>query len=792
MYKIKIPHSEKGSAMVITTMVMVVLTVLGLSFMLFSSTEQQISVNHRDSTQIIFVAEGVANVAEKWFNHPTPFDSGTGDGNPMVPVGIGAPGDTTTYNGNTIPVELINVESNGDPLRWIDYDWDGTIEPPGSGSDQHTMGPYTGNSGHAFKKPFMGPVENTFWGSEEHPDLIVSQSYLDKINTAFLGGVQGDPGEMQIVDIRIYRPPLDVLTSSRLGIATIKVTAAKMLNGKNGVYRAAQRHVKIVIGEFSLMDEVVAISADAGIAQTGSQGVHWGCEQTEGDIDQGTGAGALTFKIWSGMFYKKVTASYQPPQWDLIGMEWFCGVNNDYIDIDDPWFMLRCSGNFVQEDQSCAVGSCVSGDYETDSTCYSSLHVPIEGTATLSVTESKLGGGDNDGVGFTNVFQFVDINMPEFDYKTWKNIVLAGLQSSESDKFHFFDWNGSEYVERGSGLSGDVNSFFEDDPYEGIGGVYFFDTTNGEEPKDTTGDDYPDNLTDSFTVQHCLFRGIFYICADDVKFTANAKTTIPVKAPGEAYSDGLPFIFYPDDDTGWVYNNYDPNGNAVGVANLSTHFCPAHLAGTADPYDLDDHRDIIWDCITDPSVAAPDGDPVGKLNTFRRANGTWDFIDWDQSYSAGAVNAMDHATAPGHILDETKLVFKGSSPSHAADFDPTVDPHEPFANFVYPAEWMDTGNAPNAVTLDYRPIGGEYPVPDRGIGGGDTNPMEVIVDGVMFIAGSAEGTGNPNIYGSLTLRDTASLHGNVEIWFNQELVNGMALDTYGLPSVIRLQKQTDM
>ncbi len=788
-YFAKSNDSEKGSALLITIMVMVILTMLGLSFMLFSSTEQQISVNYRDATQVIYVAEGVANIAERWFNDPNVYDSSTGTGNPLFPIGIGMSTDTITHNGATFPVELINMNDDGTPLRWIDFDWDGDLDPPAD----HNMGAYLGNGSGAFRKPYMGAAENTFWGSEENPDLILSQGYLDKINTAYLAGYTGDPGDMQIVDIRIYRPPLDLTTSARLGIATIKVTAAKILNGKNGPYRAAQRHVKIVLGEFSLMDEVVAVSADSGIAQTGSQGVHWGCEQTEEDLDQGTGVGAFAYKIRTGMFYKKVTASYQPPRWDLTSMEWLLGTQlNGNLDIDDPWFLIRTGGNIVQEDQSVGANTlaCASGDYETDYTCYSSVYIPIEGNSNFTVGQiaADIGTGNSNGIGFTNMFQFVDVEMPEFDYETWKNIVLAGLQSSESDKFHFFDWNGSAYVERGSGITGDVNSFFEQSgDYFGVGGVYFFDTTDSQEPADLDGDgdiDANDNLTSSFTIMQSLYRGIIYINSDDVKFTADAKATIPVTAPGESYSDGLPFIFYPDASASWMYNNADPNGATHATVNLASFFYPDNLAGSAVRADVDDHRDIIWDCVTNLT-----DDPDRKLNTFRKPNNKWDFIDWSESLSAGAVVAMDDENAPGDILDVSELVFKGIN--DAADFDPTVDPHEPYANFVYPSSWI-LGNTVYPVTLDYRPVGGEYPVPDRGIGEGDTHNMDIIVDGVMFIAGAAEGTGNPNVYGSVTTRDAASLHGNVEIWFNQKLVNGLALDDYGLPSVVRFQKQTDM
>src|SRR5437867_3007930 len=61
---------EKGSALVVALLIMVIMTLLGLAFVLVGETEAKIARNQRDFAQASFVSEGGARMVKKWFEAP--------------------------------------------------------------------------------------------------------------------------------------------------------------------------------------------------------------------------------------------------------------------------------------------------------------------------------------------------------------------------------------------------------------------------------------------------------------------------------------------------------------------------------------------------------------------------------------------------------------------------------------------------------------------------------------------------------------------------------------------------
>jgi Tfp pilus assembly protein PilX len=61
---------ERGSALVIALLIMVIMTLLGLAFILVGETEARIARNQRDMSQAQFVAEGGARMVKNWFERP--------------------------------------------------------------------------------------------------------------------------------------------------------------------------------------------------------------------------------------------------------------------------------------------------------------------------------------------------------------------------------------------------------------------------------------------------------------------------------------------------------------------------------------------------------------------------------------------------------------------------------------------------------------------------------------------------------------------------------------------------
>src|SRR5687767_3945989 len=63
-------RGDRGSALLVSLMVMVGLSLLGLSFVAISETENAISVNERNKTQTAAVAEAGAKAVVQWFQDP--------------------------------------------------------------------------------------------------------------------------------------------------------------------------------------------------------------------------------------------------------------------------------------------------------------------------------------------------------------------------------------------------------------------------------------------------------------------------------------------------------------------------------------------------------------------------------------------------------------------------------------------------------------------------------------------------------------------------------------------------
>ena len=62
---------ERGSALVVALLIMVIMTLLGLAFTLVGETEAKIARNQRDASQASYAAEGGVRMVRKWFEAPS-------------------------------------------------------------------------------------------------------------------------------------------------------------------------------------------------------------------------------------------------------------------------------------------------------------------------------------------------------------------------------------------------------------------------------------------------------------------------------------------------------------------------------------------------------------------------------------------------------------------------------------------------------------------------------------------------------------------------------------------------
>src|SRR5688572_17254489 len=159
--------NERGSALLVSLMVMVGLSLLGLAFVSISETETAISMNQKNATQVQTVSETGTKFVIEWFQDP----------------------DWATAN-NFLPANDDAIK----PQRTID----GTTDR------------YKSNAGELlFNTPFKPARNDRFYGTEEAPDILIDndtdQDFLDDLNAALFE----NPAETgRITDIRVYAPPM--------------------------------------------------------------------------------------------------------------------------------------------------------------------------------------------------------------------------------------------------------------------------------------------------------------------------------------------------------------------------------------------------------------------------------------------------------------------------------------------------------------------------------------------------------------------------------------------------------
>ncbi|HEU4887275.1 MAG TPA: hypothetical protein VFV49_05265, partial [Thermoanaerobaculia bacterium] len=254
---------ERGSAMLASLMVIVGLSLLGLAFVAMSETESAISINQRNHSQTVAVAEAGARLVVQWFQNPTRMHELE-----LMP-------DNTT----TIKTERIITGYTG-------Y--------------------YKPDGGLLCDLPF-GPFEqDKFYGAEATPDILITrtnaEAFLDAFNDRFLGAegtTDARPGG-EITEIRIYAPPLVGATlttttagaqfyegGTRYGVATIMVRSERFDQPRSsGTRRSiARAEVRIVISQFPVPTPAGPLQSASALATNGNFNVNWGLVSAQQTLD---------------------------------------------------------------------------------------------------------------------------------------------------------------------------------------------------------------------------------------------------------------------------------------------------------------------------------------------------------------------------------------------------------------------------------------------------------------------------------------------------------------------------
>ena len=268
-------RDSRGSALLVSLMVIVGLSLLGLGFVAISETESAIAKNEQNALQTQAVAEAGAKMAVEWFQDP-----GWSETNAAMPLNSDA-----TIASQAIPTA-------------------GAIKTTRTVSD--ASGNYVGVYKPQTKqklcdKPYRQDNGDRFYGDEDHADVIINRTTLaatiDNFNNKLLASDGNTATDLdmlagEVTEIRIFAPPIvngELINGfwrggARYGVATIKVTAQQFQDPANHRGIISSHSVRLVVGELPLPIPAGPIQGDANVSFGGNFRVHWGMETSRGDL----------------------------------------------------------------------------------------------------------------------------------------------------------------------------------------------------------------------------------------------------------------------------------------------------------------------------------------------------------------------------------------------------------------------------------------------------------------------------------------------------------------------------
>ena len=266
----KIRRRDRGSALLVSLMVIVGLSLLGLGFVAISETETAIAKNEQNALPTQAIAEAGAKIAVEWFQDP-----GWSETN------AGLPTNSTCASFGTAP-----CSTSGTPGQYM-----------------KTVRIITGYTGvyksvtgqKLFDKPYRPQYYDRLYGSEATADIIINATTNSTALAAFNDIVLGtDRSAGEISEVRVFAPPIVGGTlnangfwennGQRYGVATIKCTAQQYADAGKTRIRASHS-VRIVVGEVPIPIPGGPIQSNTAISFGGDFVVHWGNETSTGTLD---------------------------------------------------------------------------------------------------------------------------------------------------------------------------------------------------------------------------------------------------------------------------------------------------------------------------------------------------------------------------------------------------------------------------------------------------------------------------------------------------------------------------
>jgi hypothetical protein len=772
---------ERGSALLVSLMVLVGLSLLGLGFVAMSESETAIATNERNATQTLQIAEAGGLMVVEWFQNP---DWALAAG--LMPV-------------NTPAIKVVRNFTIGA----VNY----------TGQYKSTAGTIL------FDKPYKPKNEDRFYGTEDNPDILINDRtdpvFLAQFNVRLFNS-NGSPATIaancegcdnsdggRVTEIRIYAPPTDgailntevgwndpttsgipvgrgfYIGGSRFGIATIRVTATKYNQPNCGPYVAgcdarAQKQSKFVISEWPFPGPQGPVQSNAQIATTGDFKVHWGKVTATDDaflkrpyvglpwvnaydrtrLEQGYEAAGQGGTNASQMWITDPAGTYK------VNRDWMYELlQRSY---EDPWYQARSRQRIMQ----------IANVTDPHATRYRNSTLAPNGPIC-----DPCNAGDAATPGQSNMFQFQTQNLPDdridslfprIDYDFWKQIAQA---ADDQDNVYYLQWvTKDNFKDR----QGNTKTFREwVDVMDGDGtlpGFYFFDTQNGLNPQNNGGGILTPQV--DLSGGKMLMRGFVYLNSATFSPSGLGGYDGYYNMPGE-YFRNIGFRKVEEDPALTNYKDWMRVDQSIPCVPATGANCVTE--GAADI--MHNYQDLAWSL---------DGSPGTK-------NGEFDVFVTQRT--------VTRSSSPTTLTNEWFVVqyYVGCTPGDYGQAGVNCsEPHEPYLNFVYPqpGTWNPLSpdpiivRTPDPTSAADRRRKKTTLTPPTAIPActvadtqadctsyaydkdGGLVPLNITLDGVFYNEGTFVPTGNPHYFGSLLFEKSISGAGTPDIWFDERLIKG--------------------
>jgi len=830
---------EKGSALLVSLMVMVGLSLLGLGFVAISETESAIAGNERNYTQAQAAAEAGAKIAIEWFQ-----DAVWADEHKLLPP-------------NNVALKTERNLVNG---------------------SETYKGYYKANAGELlFDIPFKITKNNKLYGNVNSADIAitykqggtdVATKYLDTLNAKLFSDKS-----LRISDIRVYAPPVPGGTiintkagvsdsgfwaegPTRFGLATVRVTAQKLairpdgtvlLDSDGDARVLAERSVKLVLAETPFPTVDGAIETSGSLVGQGNFHVYWGKILSEKNTQwnrPAVGMPWLDAKEHLPFEYGydstedwKINTAYEvgdlvnaPNSEILLDAElgqfaYRCVTAGTSAGASPGWAAAKTVGSTVTEGTGVQWRAEASRQFRVAPTeamytdtlwLYALLEQGIEDPWLHARARREIVIGNSaklpcdDGASphpcdfatvnesvsgrLSNVFQHqnftdtstshperIEVFFPTMDYEFWKTVAQSGDNQAGNDLYFFkYDAVKDQFIGPG-GYSKPVEDWLNA-KLNGLGaGFYFFDTANGKNPQYGKGG----TLTPGIAVsaqdgKNWQMQGYVYLNAEAFGTTGqgNMVEDDVYNMPGEPFRDV-------------GYRKVDVDGKNYELSGAAT-LPDGEFQVIGANNDVWDFQDVNQNGVFDWYVA---------LNTkvLKRPNsadipvGTvWLPVPWREGCTVPDLSDMKTPVWP--------------NPADACS-----EPHEPYINFQYP----DKGNPKDGVTAGWTDPNAEtFRKPKRrtGVNTGEnctdesslrvctSNGYDVdgalvtlapILYGALYNEGGYSGSGNAVYYGAVLMRGNFDASGSPEVFFNECLARGCLESQLEMQRVMVTSYETD-